>query len=154
MVRGGPLVSIDHNVNISFSSEKNKNKFIKEFQVFKGKSKMIDGHITTETVEIEHSYYKDFSRKVLFSVNLPFDEMDKVLGTGEWTVKLGIVKGEGNDINQYYTKNYTHKVIDPTWGKLWDAAEVLFRACHDHHCYFEGINIDHTNRVIELSMGS
>jgi hypothetical protein len=35
-----------------------------------------------------------------------------------------------------------------------DAAEILYRESGDFHRFFEGIEVDHKNRVIELGMGS
>lgn len=161
-----------YSVNIRFYSKKEKNKFIKQFKAEKAKAQppLIDGHLTVETVQVQHVWFPGESREVSFCVGVPVGELEKVIQPGDWTVVLDFIPDDlpGVDIppdlpvvqqvNMHmagtHRKRFTTVVTDPNWVRLWDAAEVLFRESGDFHRYFEGIDIDHEHRVIRLVMGS
>jgi hypothetical protein len=150
-----------YHVNIEFRSASEKDKFIKVFHTYKNrrrKDQWIDGHITTSTVEIQSvGHYRADTRETFFSAIVPLGGMDKILEEGEWTVTYKVLEdhSESSSLKGHFNvKKFTLKVSNPTWGMLWDAAEVLFRESGDFHRYFEGIDIDRQNRVIDLAMGS
>jgi hypothetical protein len=146
------IVETRYNVNIRFNSARERNKFIKKYKAEKaGEPLTPEGLLFVETVQVLPLSYRG-SREVHFSVGVPIGEMETVILPGDWTVAFDFIPdhpGEGS-----HFRRLTHPITDPTWVRLWDAAEVLYRESGDFHRYFEGIYIDHENRVIELSLGS